>query len=441
MRVPDDRRRVYDACGNARDPSGVAPDDEGIGQTGGASLGVTQVGLDSLAPCSAVAQAGSHAPTGSILTNSEASAEKSEQPCDATLLCMTTRPSKTGPMSIFALTDVVRRAQGNALDLLGFGPSECSYRVIASAPNWRLRDYGGSLARPPLLIIAAPIKRPYIWDLAPSVSVVRYCLHRGLRVYLLEWKPPPFGDGSAGLETYGDRAIAECVARISAEQDGQAPFLIGHSLGGTLAATFAALDPQCIRGLVLLGAPLSFQPGSSKFRDAVVALAPSLSMETGIVPGSAVSQFSALASPSTFIWSRVIDATLSLPDIRATEIHTRVERWALDEVALPGMLVRQVLRWFYQENRLCQGTLRVRDRTVGPSTIRVPTLAVVNAADEIAPRASVKPFLDQIPGRDVRLLEFPGETGVGMQHLAILVGSRAHAEVWPDISDWLDAHG
>jgi polyhydroxyalkanoate synthase len=37
-----------------------------------------------------------------------------------------------------------------------------------------------------VLIVAAPIKRPYIWDLTPAVSAIRYCLGAGLRVYLLE---------------------------------------------------------------------------------------------------------------------------------------------------------------------------------------------------------------------------------------------------------------
>jgi len=342
-------------------------------------------------------------------------------------------------LSLFALADVMRRAQGNTLDLLGFGPSECAYQVVASAPYWRLRDYGNANARLPLLIVPAPIKRPYIWDLASSISPVRLLLHRGMHVYLLEWNAPRFGDDAAGLEIYGDRAIAESVARITVA-DGKAPFLLGHSLGGTLAAIYAALEPRHIRGLVLLGTPLCFQPQSSRFRDAVNVLAPLLLMEAATVPGSAISQFSALASPETFIWSRMIDEAFSALDRRAAKICIQVERWALDEVALPGLLVRQVVQWLYQENRLCQGTLRLRDRNIGPSTARVSTLAVVNAADELAPRASVEPFLDRISGGDVRLLEFAGETGTGLPHVALLAGPHAHAEVWPVIVGWIEAH-
>lgn len=41
------------------------------------------------------------------------------------------------------------------------------------------------------------------------------------------------------------------------------------------------------------------------------------------------------------------------------EIHARIERWALEEVALPGKLVREIVDELYRENRFCRGTLEV----------------------------------------------------------------------------------
>jgi polyhydroxyalkanoate synthase len=66
-------------------------------------------------------------------------------------------------------------------------------------------------------------------------------------------------------------------------------------------------------------------------------------------------------------------------------------------------------------------------------------LAVVNTADEIAPPATVLPFIDALSGPDVRVLEYPGEVGVGLQHLGILIGRRAYARVWPEIISWVRA--
>ncbi|HTJ91431.1 MAG TPA: alpha/beta fold hydrolase, partial [Acidocella sp.] len=213
-------------------------------------------------------------------------------------------------MPFFTWGDVMRRAQAESLALLGFSAHESAYRVVASRSGWRLRCYGGADGGGPLLIVAAPIKRPYIWDLMPSASAVRYCLARGFRVYLLEWCPPHPAVRPEGLGFYGDLAIGACVTHVRA-REGAPPLLLGHSLGGTLAGIFACLHPKHIRGLVLLGAPLSFGPGSSAFRESLVALYPLPAPDHGWIPGSALSQLSALASPESFIWPRMTDALLA----------------------------------------------------------------------------------------------------------------------------------
>jgi polyhydroxyalkanoate synthase len=148
---------------------------------------------------------------------------------------------------------------------------------------------------------------------------------------------------------------------------------------------------------------------------------------------------SALASPDTFLWSRVTDAALSVTNRRALEIHARVERWALDEVPLPGKLVHQLIEWLYRENQFCQGQLKIGSHLIGPQSVSVPTLAIVNTADDIAPLDSVKPFIESMATRDARIIKYPGEIGVCLQHLGLLIGQDAQAQVWPEIISWIDA--
>jgi polyhydroxyalkanoate synthase len=336
------------------------------------------------------------------------------------------------------LMDILRQMRGHALEQLGFGPAECNYRIVASGRLWRLRAYEGPVDGPPLLIVAAPIKRPYIWDLAPPVSAVRYCLQSRLRIYLLEWLRPSHGE--AGLADYTERSIGEAVTLLAHNVGIAKPFLIGHSLGGLLAAIFAAVDPPSVRGLVLLSTPVCLEPGSSRFRDALVAIAPRSASAAEIVPGSLLTQLSMMAAPETFLWSRLLDASLSIGDPQALALHALVERWALDEFPLPGRLVHEILKWLYRENRFCTAALQIREKVVGPSYLRFPVLAVVNTADAIAPLTSIAPCLNAIPTGYAHLIMYPGEIGVALQHLAILVGRRAFAAVWPKIVSWLHAH-
>lgn len=211
----------------------------------------------------------------------------------------------------FATVDVLRRALGHALGAFGLDPDECSYRIVGFGPHWRLRDYGGDDRSLSLLIVATPIKRAYIWDLAPSVSAVRYCMRAGLHVHLLEWMPASQRNQNNGLDEYAE-AISECVAKISCQAAGTTP--------------------------------------------------------------------------------------------------------------------------------LCRGTLKVSEILVGPSSLSVPALAIVTTADEVAPLASVKPFIDATPATGVRIIQYPGEVGVGLQHLGILVGRQARAHVWPEIVSWIKTH-
>src|SRR4051812_26893303 len=111
-------------------------------------------------------------------------------------------------------------------------------------PGFILRRYGEpDRETTPVLIIPAPIKRPYIFDLAPRVSVVRRLLEAGFAVYLLAWRDAGEDGAGWGLAEYSALWIGEAVDEISNEH-GREAILIGHSLGGTVAAIFAALAPN-----------------------------------------------------------------------------------------------------------------------------------------------------------------------------------------------------
>jgi len=55
--------------------------------------------------------------------------------------------------------------------------------------------------------------------------------------------------------------------------------------------------------------------------------------------------------------------------------------------------------------------LKISNKRIGPVTLSSSTLAVVNVADDVAPSVSVKPFIDAMPTRDVRISDVPRGKG------------------------------
>lgn len=238
---------------------------------------------------------------------------------------------------LYAQIDASRRWQGKILDALGLGPVQTPSRIVFTIPGVTLRAYERAVrSKPVLVIVPAPIKRAYIWDMLPRVSVVRRYLENHLQVYLIQWEPPSDTEERFGLAEYADSLILRCLDAIRAETGQQRVLAAGHSLGGTLAAIFSALHPERIQALALLASPLHFGPDVGTFGTMIAALMRAHLTDAlpGNVPGSVLDIVSYLADPDAFGWSRWVDWLDSQTDPEALQTHFLVERWTLDEMPL-----------------------------------------------------------------------------------------------------------
>jgi polyhydroxyalkanoate synthase len=342
---------------------------------------------------------------------------------------------------IFGAMDAVRRRAGRALDAIGLGANEAPFRTIAEMRGGRLRAYGPTDGGgPAVLLVPAPFKRPYLWDLLPQVSVVRRCLEAGLRVHLLEWTPPTRSD-SFGLADYADRLPAEAVDAIGAETGAHRVVVAGHSLGGTLAAIFASLHPEVVTALVLLDAPLAFGEQGGPLARAVAATPRRLvrTVARRRVAGTLIDLLCVGAAPHVFQWQRWSDLVASLASPAALAIHARVERWALDEFPLPGRLFEDLVEQLYRDDRFRSGTLDVGGRRTGVDALRAPVLAVVNPAGRIVPPESLLAALERAPRLPLRVLTYRADRGPVLQHLGPLVARGAHERLWPEILAWIES--
>lgn len=104
----------------------------------------------------------------------------------------------------------------------------------------------------------APIKQPYIWDLAPECSVVRRAIENGHDVFMVEWTEPEPGPQGPGLADYAGTMLDDCIAAIRARTGCDKVFLARHSLGGIFAVPHSAYQPGPVAGLVLADVSLHF---------------------------------------------------------------------------------------------------------------------------------------------------------------------------------------
>lgn len=340
--------------------------------------------------------------------------------------------------TMLSAVDEFRRNQGRVLDLLGLGPQQLASRVLLAKPAFRVRAYAPIAdSAPPVLLVAAPIKRAYIWDLMPQVSTVRLLREAGFAVHLLEWLDSGGQREDLGLNAYANVFVEEAVAAIRLDS-GDIPLLVGHSLGGTLAAIFCALHPRLTRGVVLLEAPLHFGADAGAFAP-MVAASPDphlLQAALTVVPGSLLDLVSAAAAPRTYLLERYLDliASLGKPSL---QVHLRVARWTLDEFPIPSRLFAEILEDLYRKDRFMRADLALGGQRVGPHSLIAPMLNVANPKNAVIPPSSIVPFHRAAASPVKKLLQYSGDQGVALQHVGVLVGQTAHTRLWPEIIAWI----
>jgi polyhydroxyalkanoate synthase len=335
---------------------------------------------------------------------------------------------------MFFMSDALRRSLGWLLDEAGLAPQETSWHVVLERSDLQLRRYGQEAGTAgPALIVPAPIKRPYIFDLLPDVSIIRRLAEAGFSVYLSEWREADSASGALD-ETVGSLRI---VLEKIASESGQTPIVLGHSLGGTLAAILAAIDPHRVNKLVLIEAPLRFGEQTGALRPITIYPDNWFFGETvEPIPGSLLDLASVAAAPAEFVLGRWSDAWASLPDAKALAIHSRVIRWSLDEFAPSAPLLHSVVDLLYREDRFARNELRVLGRSAGSNSLaEIPIAAIVDHTSRLVPPSSALEPLNR-----PSVFAYAPEIGVGLQHVGPLVGRRSHREIWPRVIEWMRAN-
>lgn len=279
----------------------------------------------------------------------------------------------------------------------------------------RLRDYGGSGR--PVIFVPSLINPPFILDLAPQNSLLRWCSEQGLHPYLLDWGEPSPADRAMDVTAHVDRILLPLIARFD-----EPPLLVGYCLGGTLALAAAAAGG--VAGLALIATPWHFA-GFGGGRAAIgelwqlakpscerMGLVPMEVLQTGfwrLDPGRTVSKYEAFGrmEPGSPAWNGFI----------------ALEDWANAGAPLPYAAGRQLFEEFVGNDLTGKGGWSVGGRTVDPHALPCPAVEFVSLSDRIVPKESAADLADR---RDL-----------GAGHVGMIVGGRAKTQLWEPLADWL----
>lgn len=314
---------------------------------------------------------------------------------------------------------------------VGITPKDTVYRENKT----RLYNYRKTLDRvrpTPVLIVYALINRLYILDLHPDRSFVKHLLDSGLDVFAVDWGEPGPEDRSIPLDHYLDGYLHRMVEKVCEVTGSPQISLFGYCIGGTMAATYAALHPERIRNLVLLTTPINFDE-AGYFRDVVAnerfPLDAMVDTWGNIPPWVMQSGFKLLnplgdaAKVDMFFKKMTDDGFL--------QNFFAVEKWVNDNVPFPGEAYRKFIQDLYRDNLLYKGEFRINGRTVDPGRIDAAHLSVAADDDDIVPPESAACIKDLISSRDSEVVTLPGG------HVGVIIGGRAKRNTWPRISDWL----
>ncbi|MBW2702052.1 MAG: alpha/beta fold hydrolase [Deltaproteobacteria bacterium] len=286
-------------------------------------------------------------------------------------------------------------------------------------------------AAEPVLLVYSLINRSFILDLLPGASFIEYLLEQGLDVYLIEWGECAPGDRETTLDSLIEPGISGCVEAICARTAARQVSLFGHCIGGDLALMYAALQPERVARFVALTTPVTASDGGvvALWTDRDVIPIDEIIERHGHMPAKLIRYtFMALKPYYEGLKGKMFFENLG--DDKFMELFYPVDRWANENVDIPGEVFRKFVREVLVDDRFSRGETRIHDRRVDLGKIRCPLFTLAAAKDWIVRPKSAEILNDLVGSKDKRF-ELIEDSHVGIM---INPTNRKH---WDSIAGFL----
>lgn len=278
-----------------------------------------------------------------------------------------------------------------------------------------LRDYGGTGRD--VIFVPSLINPPFILDLAPGNSLLRWCSEQGLHPWLLDWGTPVPDDRAQDVTAHVEDVLIPLIRRFATP-----PLLVGYCLGGTM--TFAAAAAVPVAGVAAIAAPWRFT-GFGSGRAAIAELwaaAQPVCDQLGLVPMEVLQSGFWRLDPDRTVAKYEAFGRLD-PDGDAAQDFIALEDWANAGAPLTYAVGRQLFGDFVADDLPGTGHWTVGGAAIDPLALPCPSVEFVSLTDRIVPAASAVSLADR---RDL-----------GAGHVGMIVGGRARAQLWEPLAQWL----
>lgn len=283
----------------------------------------------------------------------------------------------------------------------------------------------------PVLLVYSVINKTYILDLLPGFSFVEHLLDEGLDVYMVEWGETEPGDRTTTLDSYIDPGLTGCLAAIRQRTGKDKVSLFGHCIGGNLALMVAALHPEQISRVTTLTTPITTAEGGvvAVWTDRDLFPVDAIVDATGHMPAKLIRYTFMVLKPyyEVMKWKMFLE---KLGDEDVMKLFYPVDRWANENVDIPGAVFRKFVDEVFHANRFSNNETRIHGERVNLKRITCPVMNLTATRDWIVPPASAECLSDLVGSDDYRHVSIEGS------HVSIMIDPRSRPQ-WTTLSDFL----
>jgi len=326
----------------------------------------------------------------------------------------------------------------NILHVAGdIGVGQTPHEVLAETRAYKLLHYQqmvSKTAKTPILVVYALINRSYVLDLQQDKSWVKSLLSQGFDVYLIDWKTPSSADKYVSFDDYVNCYIDDCVDIVLKKSKVDKLTLHGYCMGATMSTMYTVLHQDKVRNLAVIAPVVD----TEKDTTVIGNLAKNMDVEKmvnviGNLPSEQLYACYSALKPFKQGVNKYFNLVQNIDNEQFVGNFLRIEKWLYDTPPIAGETFKQWIADIYQKNLFVKNELKLGDKLIDLSTIRVPLLNIVADEDHLVSPQCSAPLNDVVSSADKRLMRF--HTG----HVGLIASLYSQNNVLPKVGQWLKA--